>query len=179
MFSPEPARFLMATGLVLALASCQSSPADLPSLGQPVSQQALVAFDQIIEPDGSGLPEGAGTAIQGREVYNRRCQACHGAQGEGANPSLQLVGGDMQAEGTPVRTVGSFWPHATTVFDYVRRAMPADAPKSLSDTEVYQVTAYLLYLNGVVSETQVLDRLSLPAVVMPNRDGFIDNSAIQ
>jgi len=129
-------------------------------------------------PDGSGLPGGSGTAAQGKGVYDAQCAACHGAQGEGTQGVPALAGGTLT--GTPVlMTVGSFWPHATTLFDYVRRAMPPTAPKSLSDTEVYQVVAYVLHLNGIVAEDLVLDSASLPQVQMPNRDGFIDRSQEQ
>jgi len=165
--------------LISACNAVSSSSSTPPRLGQPVVEAQLSRFDYIIEPDGNGLPAGNGNATQGRVVFNNRCQSCHGAEGEGANPSLRLVGGDMHSVETPLRTVGSFWPHATTVFDYVRRAMPADAPKSLSDDEVYQVTAYILFLSGIIDETETLDKLSLPEVRMPNRDGFIDNSNIQ
>ncbi|MEX2130703.1 MAG: cytochrome c [Pseudohongiellaceae bacterium] len=159
--------------------SSTSSSIPPPRLGQPLAETQLTRFDYIIEPDGAGLPPGSGNAMQGRIVFNNRCQACHGAEGEGANPGLRLAGGDMHSVEPPIRTVGSFWPHATTVFDYIRRAMPADAPKSLSDDEVYQVTAYVLFLSGIIGETETLDSQSLPAVQMPNRDGFIDNSNIQ
>lgn len=164
--------------LILLLAGCTTDPL-APSLGRAPDPVSIASLDLIVEPDGAGLPEGSGNAVEGRIVYNNRCQACHGASGEGANPSLQLVGGDMHSSGAPLRTVGSFWPYATTIYDYIRRAMPADAPKSLSDNEVYQVTAYLLFLNGIVGEETVLDRVSLPAVMMPNRNGFIDNSKLR
>lgn len=156
-----------------------SSMAQHERRGVPVSDAQLQEFDQIVTPDGAGLPAGQGTAADGEVVYNMRCQACHGAKGEGANPALQLVGGDIKSPGTPVRTIGSFWPYATTIFDYVRRAMPADAPKSLSNVEVYQVTAYLLYLNEIVSRDFVVDKDSLPRVAMPNKNGFVDQSHIQ
>lgn len=146
------------------------------SLGTPVSESQLAGFDLIAAPDGSGYPEGGGTALQGKLVFERRCAACHGMQGEGTNGQTLLVGGDMQSEGRPVRTVGSYWPHASTLFDYVQRAMPADAPKSLSGTEVYQVIAYVLHLNGIIDDSLVLNRESLLRVQMPNRDGFIDSS---
>ena len=107
----------------------------------------------------------------------QRCQACHGVTGEGTINNTRLAGGELSAE-PPVRTVGSFWPHATTLFDYIRRAMPADAPKSLSDDEVYQATAVVLFLNGIIAEDTVLDAESLLQVQMPNADGFIDRSSV-
>ncbi|MBT8147262.1 MAG: cytochrome c [Gammaproteobacteria bacterium] len=156
-----------------------SSGAQTPSLGTPVSPSQLSGFDLIVEPDGTGLPAGSGTAAEGENVFRARCQACHGANGEGNSSSTVLVGGSMQSEGPPLRTVGSYWPHATTVFDFIRRAMPADAPKSLSDEEVYQVTAYVLFLNEIVGRDEVLNARSLPLIDMPNSDGFIDQSHIQ
>ncbi len=148
-------------------------------LGTPVSESLLENFDQVVEPDGSGLPEGNGTALEGKLVYDEKCQVCHGAEGEGTSGNTRIVGGDINSSGNPIRTVGSFWPWASTIFDYVRRAMPTDAPKSLTDTEVYQVTAYVLYMNGIFNQSTVLNSDSLAAIEMPNRDGFIDRSQVQ
>ena len=174
MFTPRFAATALGIAGILLMGPLS---AQQPRLGIPATPAQLESLDLIIQSDGAGLPQGSGTALQGKAVYERRCQTCHGGSGEGANPSLQLVGGNMQSEGTPVRTVGSYWPFATTLYDYVRRAMPADSPKSLSNEEVYQVTAYLLYLNGIIAEDQVMDSTSLPRVQMPNRDGFIDLSS--
>lgn len=148
-------------------------------LGTPVEQTQLTEIDLIVGPDGEGLPAGSGTAIQGKQVFEARCQACHGANGEGTSDNTRLVGGDMRSAGNPVRTVGSFWPYASTLFDYIRRAMPADSPKSLSNTEVYQATAYVLYLNGIIDQSTVISATSLTEINMPNRDGFIDQSQLQ
>jgi len=161
------------------LAVFVSSQAQTPGLGTPIDPGQLSEFDMIIEPDGTGLPAGRGTAAQGELVFQTRCQACHGANGEGNSSATVLVGGSMQSEGPPLRTVGSYWPYATTVFDFIRRAMPADAPKSLSDEEAYQATAYVLFLNGIVERDEILDARSLPLIKMPNSDGFIDQSHIQ
>jgi S-disulfanyl-L-cysteine oxidoreductase SoxD len=148
-------------------------------LGTPISQDQLRDFDLIAPPDGSGFPAGSGTARQGRSVFNTKCAACHAENGEGTSAATRLVGGDMHSAGTPLRTVGSYWPYASTIFDYVRRAMPANAPKSLSNEEVYQVTAFLLFLNEIIPENMVLDSESLLQVEMPNADGFIDRSQVQ
>ncbi len=161
---------------VCLIASGLSAVAHAQSLGTPISESQLVGFDLIAPPDGSGYPDGGGTAIQGKAIFERRCAACHGMNGEGTSAQTLLVGGDMQSEGRPVRTVGSYWPHASTLFDYVQRAMPADAPKSLSSSEVYQVVAYVLHLNGIIDDSLVLNRDTLKQVRMPNRDGFIDSS---
>jgi len=147
-------------------------------LGTPVSQKQLADIDLISENNGNGFPAGSGTARQGKAVYDANCAACHAANGEGISGATVIVGGDMQSEGTPLRTVGSYWPYASTVFDFVRRAMPADRPKSLSDEEVYQVVAYVLFMNGIISEDQVLNADTLPQIEMPNADGFIDRSAV-
>ncbi len=147
--------------------------ADDPHFGHPVTQADIAAWDISIGPDGAGLPPGQGTVAQGEKVYADKCQACHAEKGAGG-PNDRLVGGagTIAAGKTPVKTVGSYWPYATTLFDYVRRAMPWDRPKSLTDEEVYSVAAYVLYLNGVIGQDEVLDAQSLPKVKMPNRDGF-------
>lgn len=146
------------------------------SLGTPINESQLQGFDLIAQPDGSGYPAGSGTAMQGKAIFERRCVACHGMNGEGTSANTRLVGGDMQSEERPIRTVGSYWPHASTLFDYVQRAMPADAPKSLSSSEVYQVIAYVLNLNGIIEDSLVLNKQTLMQVEMPNKDGFIDSS---
>jgi cytochrome c len=158
---------------VLAAALGAARAADTPELGRPISPQEFAAWDISIGPDGAGLPPGSGTAKQGAAVYAEKCAACHGDKGAG-QPNDRLVGGigTLAGDQAPVRTVGSFWPHATTLFDYVRRAMPWPQPQSLSNDEVYAVAAYILSLNGIVGETDVLDARSLPQVKMPNRDAF-------
>jgi S-disulfanyl-L-cysteine oxidoreductase SoxD len=144
-----------------------------PHLGVPVTPEEIAAWDISIGPDGAGLPPGSGTASAGEAIYAVKCIACHGEKGAG-RPNDQLVGGQGTIN-TPaaVRTVGSYWPYATTLFDYIRRAMPIVQPQSLTDDEVYALTAYLLFLNGVIAESDVMDATTLPAVVMPNRDNFV------
>lgn len=146
---------------------------DGPGLGEPVSAETLEAIDFVVLPDGQGLPAGQGDAVKGAELYGVWCVACHGEGGaDGIND--RLVGGhDSIAGARPQKTVGSFWPHATTLFDYIRRAMPYQSPGELSADEVYSLTAYILFLNGIVDETDVLDAETLPAVKMPNRENFI------
>jgi cytochrome c len=147
-----------------------------PALGVPAAAADIAAMDVSIGPDGAGLPPGSGTPKQGASVYAAKCIVCHGPEGaNGIND--RLVGGQgTLASATPVRTIGSYWPYATTLFDYVRRAMPYPAPHSLTDAEVYAVTAYLLNLNGVIGADDVMDATSLPRVKMPNRDGFTSES---
>ena len=183
MSMPKPLAFSLFLGIFLGNFLiiplwAQTDSANI-NLGTAIQQSDLAGFDLIAPPDGSGFPDGSGTASEGRTVFAMRCAACHGSNGEGTSGNTVLVGGDMSSPESPLRTVGSYWPHASTVFDYIRRAMPADAPKSLSDGDVYKVTAYLLFLNGIIDESTVLDRNSLQEVVMPNAQGFIDRSDIQ
>jgi S-disulfanyl-L-cysteine oxidoreductase SoxD len=144
-----------------------------PTLGQPVSEAQIAGWDISILPDGSGLPAGRGTSVQGAPVYVQKCQACHGVGGAG-QPNDRLVGGQGTLAGvSPVRTIGSYWPYSTTLFDYVRRAMPYLQPQSLTNDEVYALSAYLLHLNGLIGETDEMNAQTLPKVRMPNRDNFI------
>ena len=151
--------------------------AQAPQFGQPIEPADTAAWDISIGPDGAGLPPGRGTAIEGEAIYVAKCQACHGEKGISASVALAgaLVGGrgTLAPDKTPIKTVGSYWPYATTLFDYVRRAMPFQESKSLTADEVYAVTAYILNLNGIVGSNDVIDAQSLPNVRMPNRDGFI------
>jgi len=169
---------ILSGGILVACAATPPDDAGHISLGQPISEADLQGWDLIVEPNGSGLPTGSGTAEQGQRVYAQQCAACHGQQGEGIPGVPTLVGGSTTST-PPNLTVGSYWPYASTVFDYVRRAMPPTAPKSLSNDEVYQLVAYLLNLNGIVAEDFVLDKNSFSEVQMPNRDGFIDRSQVQ
>lgn len=169
-------KLLAVSAVSVSLAIGLSPLIQAQSLGTPVNESQLQGFDLIAQPDGSGYPAGSGTAMQGKAIFERRCAACHGMNGEGTSGNTRLVGGDMQSEERPIRTVGSYWPHASTLFDYVQRAMPADAPKSLSSSEVYQVIAYVLNLNGIIEDSLVLNKDSLMQVEMPNKDGFIDSS---
>jgi cytochrome c len=163
--------------LALAMLVCvttAATAADAPKLGQAATPADLAAWDISIAPDGAGLPPGKGTSAQGEAVYASKCLACHGEKGAG-KPNDVLVGGSgsLAAGQAPVKTVGSYWPYATTLFDYIRRAMPYNEPKSLSDDEAYAVSAYILALNGIVGADEVIDAQSLPKVKMPNREGFV------
>jgi S-disulfanyl-L-cysteine oxidoreductase SoxD len=171
---------LVATALIAACASTPegtiSTPARGPNLGVTPSAAMLAAMDTSIPPNGAGLPAGSGSVAQGKAVYDAKCQTCHGPKGEG-KPADPLVGGiGSLASGKPMRTVGSYWPYATTLFDYTRRAMPTNAPQTLTNDEVYAVSAYVLNLNGIIPESAVMNAQTLPQVKMPNRDGFIDYS---
>jgi|SRR5438874_235250 len=158
---------------LVALGCARAAVVATPNLGRPATPDQIAGWDISVGPDGVGLPPGGGTAAKGAVVYAQKCQACHGAAGVG-QPNDRLVGGQGTLAGkTPVRTIGSYWPYATTVFDYVRRAMPYIQPQSLSDDEVYALTAYLLQLNGIIGESDEMNARTLPAVKMPNRDNFI------
>ena len=145
-----------------------------PNLGKSISAEDLASWDISIGPDGAGLPAGSGTVKQGEDVFVAKCQACHGAKGAG-QPNDRLVGGQgsLPGEKPAVKTVGSYWPYATTLFDYIRRAMPLYESKSLTNGEVYGVVAYLLNLNGVIAEGETMNAQTLPRVAMPNREGFV------
>lgn len=143
-----------------------------PQLGEKLSKDQVDTLNFTVMPDGEGLPEGAGSAAEGKLIYQQHCAACHGANGEGG-PNDRLAGGlDTIASAQPVKTVGSYWPYATTLFDYIRRAMPFVTPGSLDNNDTYAVTAYVLQLNGIVDAADVLNARTLPQVKMPNRDNF-------
>ncbi len=177
---------MKAAALALALMATATAAAQSPApprfaIGRAATPEEIRALDIDVMPDGRGLPEGRGTARDGRAVYASRCASCHGAAGEGGSAD-RLVGrndGDSFAFATNpklVRTVGSYWPYATTLYDYTRRAMPFQQPGTLSAPDTYAVVAYVLFLNGIVDEDAVLDRSSLPRVRMPARDHFVPDN---
>lgn len=160
------------TPLFLVLGFAPQAPHG-PGLGQPLSPAQIADLDLSVPPDGATLPPGSGSVAQGAAVYAAKCQSCHGEKGAGG-PMDRLTGGvGSLASPKPVKTVASYWPYATSVFDYIRRAMPLTAPQSLRNDEVYAVTAYLLSIDGVVPAEAVVDARTLPKIVMPNRDGFV------
>ncbi len=159
----------IAVGLFVSIAAAAAAQ----EFGQPLTEAEIATWDLSVLPDGTGLPTGQGSVSQGREVYAINCAACHGETGRDGAAGMLVGGIGSLASGAPVKTVGSYWPYATTLFDYVRRAMPYHAPGSLADAEVYAVTAYVLHLNGILPAEAVLDAPRLAAVEMPNRDGFI------
>lgn len=168
MLKPSLLSVSILLGLGAAVVSAQSY-----GVGRAASAEEVAAWDVTIGPEGHELPEGSGTAKDGAQVYEVRCKECHGEEGVGGDHAA-LIGNPAQLKETPpVKTVGSYWPYATTLFDYTRRAMPFEEPGTLTADQVYAVTAYVLYLNGLVGEDDVLDRESLPQVAMPNREGFV------
>jgi cytochrome c len=142
-------------------------------IGRVATPAEIAGWNIDIGRDGAGLPPGSGTVSHGREVFEQQCSACHGDKGQGGVGD-QLVGGQgTLATPKPVRTVGSYWPYAPTLFDYIRRAMPQNAPQSLSNEDVYAVSAYVLNLNGLLPADATLDAKTLSAIKMPNRDRFV------
>lgn len=147
-------------------------------IGRPATPDEISAWDIDVRPDGTGLPPGHGTSADGERTYSARCAVCHGKTGR-EGPNDVLVGREPR-EGFPFgrnpelpRTIGNYWPYATTLFDYIRRAMPADSPGSLQNDEIYGLVAYLLYSNELIPADAVIDQTSLPKVVMPAHDRFV------
>jgi hypothetical protein len=142
-------------------------------VGKTPTPDQLKQIDIDVTPDGKGLIPGSGTAAKGKDVYTRRCETCHGPTGK-EGPQEALAGGKGSlATSKPLKSVGSYWPYATTLWDYINRAMPFDHPSTLTPDEVYSATAYVLFLNGVVGEQDLLSETTLPKVQMPNRNGFV------
>lgn len=163
---------MLLAGCVMANRPAHEETARL-GLGQPATAADIRLWNIDVTPSGEGLPPGRGTVPQGATVYAAKCAKCHGASGT-EGPMDRLVGGQHSLATTaPVKTIGSYWPYATTLYDYIHRAMPFDAPQSLTPEEVYSVTAWLLYQNGIIAENAVIDSATLSAVQMPNRHGFV------
>jgi S-disulfanyl-L-cysteine oxidoreductase SoxD len=150
-------------------------------IGRPATPAEIAALDIDVGPDGAGLPPGRGSSADGAPIYAARCAGCHGKTGK-EGPNDMLVGrlpGDaftFARDPKAPKTIGSYWPYATTVFDYIRRAMPPDAPGSLQDNEVYGLVAYLLTLNELIPADTVIDATSLPKVKMPAHDRFVPDT---
>ena len=159
--------------MVVAGAAMLTAQSPKYGVGRPPTPEQIRDLGAAIAPDGTGLPEGSGTVAAGREVFAAKCSRCHGEKAAGGVGPVLVGGQGTLATARPLKTVGSFWPYATTVWDYVNRAMPFDQPGLLKPPEVYAVVAYILNLNGIVGEDQVLDAKSLPKIKMPNRDGFV------
>lgn len=188
--TPRHARaWLVALPLAAALAACAApSRDDSPTrafaapdpsavgrlaLGRAPTDAEIRGWDIDAAPDGHNLPPGSGTVAQGRAIYAQQCVACHGENGKGGLMRAPLAGGGGTLKGkAPVMTVGSYWPHASTLFDYIRRAMPFDRPQSLKPDEVYALTAYLLHLDGVLGADATMDARAVTATKMPNRSAF-------
>lgn len=142
-------------------------------LGRSATEPEIRPWNIDVSPSGEGLPPGRGSAEEGAIVFSAKCAKCHGRTGTEGSADVLVGGRDTLKTDKPMRTVGSYWPYATTLFDYINRAMPWDAPQSLTADEVYAVSAWLLHQNGIIAEDAVLDAQTLPSVQMPNRLGFI------
>jgi mono/diheme cytochrome c family protein len=168
---------LARAGAAIALAallvlSGRVATAAFYGLGQPATEKQITGWDIDVAPDGRGLPPRSGTPAQGEHLYAQACASCHGAAGQGGVGDRLVGGRGTLATARPVKTVGSYWPYATTLFDYIRRAMPLTAPESLTNDQVYALAAYILYLNGIIGRDAVIDARTLPQVRMPNRGRF-------
>lgn len=158
--------------VLLLPAAAATQAQEGPGLGVAATATEVEAWALTVLPNGDGLPPGSGTARAGEAIYAQKCLACHGAAGKDG-PNDRLAGGHgTLADAAPVKTIGSYWPYATTVFDYIRRAMPFTQPQSLSADETYSLTAYLLYLNEIVGLDDRIDAEALPAIEMPNAANF-------
>jgi S-disulfanyl-L-cysteine oxidoreductase SoxD len=162
---------IAACGLALAIGG-GAAFAETPNLGKPVSQSDLAEWDINILPDGTNLPPGSGKAAEGAKIFADKCALCHGDNGRGGI-AVRLVGGPPKASLDGGKTIANYWPYATTLFDFIRRAMPFTQPRSLTDQEVYSLAAYLLAANKLIGEDDEINALTLPKVRMPNRDNFI------
>ena len=164
-------------GVVLAILLCASAStarAQTPyGIGRPATAAEIAGWNIDIDRDGSNLPQGSGSVSHGREVFVQQCASCHGDKGEGGIGDRLVGGQGTIGTAKPVRTVGSYWPYAPTLFDYIRRAMPQNAPQSLSDEDVYAVSAYILTEAKIIDKSMVLDAKTLPPIEMPNRSGFV------
>jgi cytochrome c len=166
---------IVLAGVVVAGGAAVAADGPKYGFGRPATPQEIATQNIDVRADGAGLPPGQGSVAEGAEVYGAACAACHGEHGEHPVAGAARLVGGRGTLATPgaVTTVGSYWPYATTLFDYIRRAMPFTAPQSLTPDQVYAVTAYVLRLNDIVPDGTVLDAASLPKVRMPNRDGFV------
>lgn len=165
--------WLNALLLVAVSIAAPWSPVSAAEFGRPAKPEEIRLWNIDVLPDGTGLPPGSGSVARGRRVFEENCAACHGDRGQGGLADRLAGGQGTLASPQPIKTVGSFWPYATTLFDYVRRAMPYPAPQTLSDDDTYAVVAYILDLNGIVPTDAVLNRSNLPNIQMPNRNGFV------
>jgi cytochrome c len=170
MFTPK--RAIFAASLWLAMMA-GASWAETPNLGKPIDEAAIAPWDISILPDGTGLPKGSGTPAQGAPIFAEKCAACHGDNGKGGEAAALVSDRELAGISAAQKTIRNFWPYSTTIFDFIRRAMPAQMPHSLTDDEVYALTAYILAGNKLIGANDTMDAQSLPKVKMPNRDNFI------
>lgn len=170
MFTPDRKPAVLAAALLLTTGV---SLAETPHLGKAVDEAAIANWDISILPDGTGLPKGGGTPAQGAVIFAEKCAACHGENGKGGTAAAVVSDRMLAGISASQKTIKNFWPYATTIFDFIRRAMPFSQPHSLSDDEVYALTAYILAENKLIGPNDVMNAETLPKVKMPNRDNFI------
>ena len=161
----------LALGVTAALAAGVAL-AESPKLGKPITQADLAEWDITIFPDGTNLPPGSGKAADGAKIFAEKCVACHGENGQGG-VAARVIGGPPKATLDGGKTIANYWPYATTVFDFIRRSMPWTQPRSLTDQEVYALTAYILAANKLIGQDDEMNATTLPKVKMPNRDNFV------
>jgi mono/diheme cytochrome c family protein len=165
-------KLALAAGMAALALSIGAALAESPHLGKPITQADLAEWDINILPDGTNLPPGSGKAADGAKIFAEKCVACHGEGGKGGI-AARVIGGPPKATLDGGKTIANYWPYATTVFDFIRRSMPWTQPRSLTDQEVYALTAYLLAANKVIGEDDEMNATTLPKVKMPNRDNFV------
>jgi S-disulfanyl-L-cysteine oxidoreductase SoxD len=169
---PSSSQHTIAAAMVIAASTMVLAQSPRYRVGRPPTTDELKAWDTAVGPDGRELPSGSGTALRGKAIFDAQCARCHGATGR-EGPEAPLVGGAGTLNtDKPLKTVGSYWPYATTLWDYINRAMPFDRPGVLSADDVYATVAYVLSLNGIMRENATIDQRTLPEIRMPNRDGF-------
>ncbi|MGW1421088.1 c-type cytochrome [Bradyrhizobium manausense] len=166
----------VAFAILFAIGANEAQAQSAYGIGRPATAAEIAGWNIDVGRDGSNLPKGSGSVAHGRELFAQQCASCHGEKGEGGVGDRLLGGQGTIGTAKPIRTVGSYWPYAPTLFDYIRRAMPQNAPQSLSDEDVYAVSAYVLSLNGLVGADATLDAKSLAAIKMPNRDKFVGDA---
>ena len=166
-------KYVLAVGCCIAAGSAIADGARY-GFGSTPTEAEIKAWDIDVRPDGKGLPTGQGTAAQGEQAYLQYCSACHGEFGEGMGRYPALIGGENSLnKERPKKTVGSYWPYATTLWDYINRTMPFGNAQSLEPNQVYAIVAYILNMNDLIQPDTVMDQHSLPRVKMPNRNGFL------
>lgn len=163
---------LLASAVLVGDAIARDAPR-APHLGTPMSSDEVAKWNITVFPDGRGLPAGHGTAKEGRALYAEKCASCHGDKGQGGTAEDLVSGPIPPTADRPSKAIGSYWPYATTVFDFIRRSMPPAAPGSLSPDQAYAMTAYLLAANKIIGESDEMNARSLPKIKMPNQNGFI------
>ena len=165
-------KFVVAAAVAALALTAGMAAAESPHLGKPISPSDLKPWDLNVLPDGSNLPPGGGKAADGQKIFAEKCAACHGEKGEGGL-AARVIGGPPKATLDGGKVIANYYPYATTVFDFIRRSMPWSAPRTLTDQEVYALTAYILAANKLIPEDQEMNATTLPQVKMPNRDNFV------